>query len=195
MEQDLPIFTIDLSQNQSVETLLSLKPQDGYKIKDLIDRLAAGNFVDYCKSLNIKPPNFHAMLTGGKKCSVEQLNKILSGIRYEAQISTVLIIQPMNNTPGVDNADYVLDEDTLLSDMLENDTTKDPLLPSLPTYFPQTPPNYPPAPPLHIHKSTLPTELYPIQEPTTQELCSSELLLEAQKMYRGLPSSDKKEES
>ena len=174
MEQDLPIFTIDLSQNQSVETLLSLKPQDGYKIKALIDNISSGNFVDYCNSLNIKPPNFHAILTGGKKCSVEHLNKILSGIRYEAQISTVLIIQPMNDTLGVDNADYVLDEDTLLSDMLENDTTNDPH----PVY-------YPPPPPLPL----------PTQEVTTQELCSSELLLEAQKMYRGLPTLDTKEES
>jgi hypothetical protein len=186
-----------------VETLLSLKPQDGYKIKALIDNISSGNFVDYCNSLNIKPPNFHAILTGGKKCSVEHLNKILSGIRYEAQISTVLIIQPMNDTLGVDNADYVLDEDTLLSDMLENDTTNDPH----PVYYPPPPnypsitnhPNYPPAPPIAnnpIHIPKRDTDLpHLTQEVTTQELCSSELLLEAQKMYRGLPTLDTKEES
>jgi hypothetical protein len=157
-----------------------LKPQDGYRLKDLIDKLAAGNFVDYCRSLNIKPPNFHSILTGGKKCSVEQLNKILSGIRYEAQISTVLIIQPMSLTPGVDNADLQVDEDTLFSDMLENDTTSDPQQNSLPTYSP------PPTPLRRV----------PLTQPvTTQELCSSELLLEAQKMYQGLPTLDKKEES
>ena len=72
-----------------------LKQREGYSIKDLIDRLSPGNFKNYCDKIGMSPPNFHAILNGDRKCSLETLNKILSGIRYEARASTTIVIQAM----------------------------------------------------------------------------------------------------
>jgi hypothetical protein len=47
--------------------------------------------------------NFHAILNGDRKCSLEMLNKILSGIRYQAQSSTTIVIQAMpTGTDAID---------------------------------------------------------------------------------------------
>lgn len=42
---------------------------------------------------------------------MEMLNKILSGIRYEAQISSTIVIQAMPTGEIVPTADYVLDDE------------------------------------------------------------------------------------
>ena len=72
-----------------------LKRREGSSIKDLIDRMSPGNFKNYCDKIGMSPPNFHAILNGDRKCSLETLNKILSGIRYEARASTTIVIQAM----------------------------------------------------------------------------------------------------
>lgn len=86
-----------------------LKQREGYLIKDLIDRHAPGNFRQYCDKIGFKPPNFHAILNGDRKCSLEVLNKILSGIRYQAVISSTIVIQAMPT--GADATDAYLPPD------------------------------------------------------------------------------------
>jgi hypothetical protein len=96
-----------------------LKQQEGYSIKDLIDRHASGNYRQYCEKIGMSPPNFHAILNGDRKCSLEMLNKILSGIRFEAQISTTILIQAMPTGETVPTADYVLEDEESVLDETE----------------------------------------------------------------------------
>lgn len=86
-----------------------LKQREGSLIKDLIDRHAPGNYRQYCEKIGMSPPNFHAILNGDRKCSLEMLNKILSGIRYQALSSTTIVIQAMPT--GVDATDAYLPPD------------------------------------------------------------------------------------
>lgn len=117
-EHQPQVITITLDQKPK-GTLFSLKRREGYLIKDLINERCDGSLTDYCNLINIQPPNLHSVTTGGKQCSLEYLNKILSGIRYEAQVSTVLVIRPMETTPGVDGAPYLTEGDIQLLALME----------------------------------------------------------------------------
>ena len=86
-----------------------LKQREGSLIKDLIDRHSPGNFRQYCSKIGMSPPNFHAILNGDRKCSLETLNKVLSGIKYEARVSTTITIQAMPT--GLDANDVYLPPD------------------------------------------------------------------------------------
>jgi hypothetical protein len=57
----------------------------------------------------MSPSNFHAILNGDRKCSLEMINKILSGIRYQALSSTTIVIQAMPT--GVSATDVYLPQD------------------------------------------------------------------------------------
>jgi hypothetical protein len=109
--RSLDTLTIVLNDPSRQDQILLLKQREGYAIKDLIDRLAPGNYRQYCERIGMSTPNFHAILNGDRRCSMEMLNKILSGIRYEAQISSTIVIQAMPTGEIVPTADYVLDDE------------------------------------------------------------------------------------
>jgi hypothetical protein len=100
------------SNDQNINPVILLKPREGSSIKRLIDRNCSGSYKDYCDKIGFTPPNFHAILSGTRSCSLEKLNHILSGIRYHATISTTIVIQAMPTGPDAENAASLLDEDT-----------------------------------------------------------------------------------
>lgn len=69
--------------------------------------------------------NYHAILSGLRNCSINQLNKILSGIGYEAQISTKIIIQAIPTGEIVDDVGFAQGEEILLSEETESETIED----------------------------------------------------------------------
>jgi hypothetical protein len=100
------------SNDQNINPVILLKQREGSSIKRLIDRNSSGSFKNYCDKIGFTPPNFHAILSGTRPCSLEKLNHILSGIRYHATISTTIVIQAMPTGPDAENAASLLDEDT-----------------------------------------------------------------------------------
>lgn len=124
-----PFETLVLTRQDETKAkqILLLKPQEGYKIKDLIDRLAPGNYRQYCEKIGMSPPNFHAVLGGGRTCSLETLNKILSGIRYEAQVSFTIVIQALPTGEDVPDAVSALDDDEFVCE--ETEPTPTPVQP------------------------------------------------------------------
>jgi hypothetical protein len=100
------------SNDQNINPVILLKQREGSSIKRLIDRNSSGSYKDYCDKIGFNPPNFHAILSGTRSCSLEKLNQLLSGIRYHATISTTIVIQAMPTGLDVENAASLLDEDT-----------------------------------------------------------------------------------
>lgn len=105
-----------------------LKRQEGCLIKDLIDRHAPGNFRQYCDRIGMSPPNFHLILNGDRKCSLETLNRILSGIRYEVRVSTTITVQAMPTGPVVNDVFSQQDEDSWHSEETVPTPTESPLV-------------------------------------------------------------------
>lgn len=65
---------------------VQLSKDQGEQIKDLIQENYHYSFPSYCAKVGISPPNFYNVVNGDRSCSLEFLNKLLSGIRFEAVI-------------------------------------------------------------------------------------------------------------
>ena len=69
----------------------------GRKESDMIKELIADrydySFPRYCEKVGIKPSNFYAIMNGSRACSLEFLNKLLSGVGYQVVASTTLTLR------------------------------------------------------------------------------------------------------
>jgi hypothetical protein len=66
---------------------VQLKEEQGSMIKDIIQENYHYTFPHYCAKVGISPPNFYNVLNGDRPCTLDFLNKLLSGVQYEAVIS------------------------------------------------------------------------------------------------------------
>lgn len=106
--QDDPPEKLEVSLE--IEKLTFIVDTKGCKaIKSLIRDCYPGSFQEYCAKVGIKHPNFYATLKGkgSRPCSLEHLNKILSGIGYSVQLSKLVLVIQADQTgrivPDVDS--------------------------------------------------------------------------------------------
>lgn len=99
---------------------VKLTLEQGAEIKDLIQEKFPFTFPKYCGMVGIKAPNFYNTLNGERPCSLEFLNKLLSGIQYEVTASNMeLQIQEMEIGEVVPDVDSMLQDDELSSEATE----------------------------------------------------------------------------
>jgi hypothetical protein len=86
----------------------------GKKAKKHIENLIIDHFEHsfplYCNKVGIAPPNFYAVLNGTRQCTLDFLNKLLSGINYQVSMETRLILHKVDHGPDaqpVDSAELV----------------------------------------------------------------------------------------
>lgn len=111
-------FTI---QPELTSIILQLDEEQGYIIKSLVEENYTNSMTFYCRKVGIPPPNFYNVVNGKKPCSLEQLNKLLSGIGYIATISNPeILIQEVTIGEIVNDVDSVIpDDESLLKDSEE----------------------------------------------------------------------------
>ena len=88
-----------------VSCTIKLTREEGLAIKSLIQENYPHSFPHYSLKCGISTPNFYSTMIGERACSLDFLNKILSGIGYEAivanpeimirEVSQTEIITPM----------------------------------------------------------------------------------------------------
>lgn len=108
-----------------VQITVVLTKDQGDLIKELIEENYVFGFPRYCQMVGIRTPNFYSVLKGERQCSLEFLNKLLSGIEYEAIIiSPEVQIRERATGEIVVDVDYILQENELsLDEKEETDTT------------------------------------------------------------------------
>lgn len=75
------------------KVMVSLTKAQGEIIKDLIIDNYDSTFPWYCQKVGIATPNFYNVVNGQRPCSLEWLNKLLSGIHHEAELIPALVIK------------------------------------------------------------------------------------------------------
>jgi hypothetical protein len=95
--------------------VFQLTYEEGEDLRDLIREHYPHAFPRYCTKVGIKTPNFYNAVNGERPCTLDWLNKLLSGIGYEAVISNPeIVIQKMKTGQPVQSADSVVHEIELL---------------------------------------------------------------------------------
>lgn len=108
-EDELDQFPLDA---KLIDPTIQLSEEQGSLIKDLIQEYYPHTFPHYCQKVGIKPPNFYNTLNGRRPCSLEFLNKLLSGIRYRAIITNPeILIQECEIGEIAHDADYIIPVD------------------------------------------------------------------------------------
>lgn len=111
--------------------VIILTKQEGDSIKDLIRENFSFSIPSYCETVGMHHANIYAILAGQRKCTTELLNRLLSGIGYEAICRTGITIQkmPRQDTlesmtgPIVTDADFTqLDEEWQFDETQENES-------------------------------------------------------------------------
>lgn len=83
-EEELDEFPLSASL---VSCMIKLTREEGVAIKSLINENYAHTYPFYARKVGISTPNFYSTLNGERACSLEFLNKLLSGIGYAAIIA------------------------------------------------------------------------------------------------------------
>ena len=116
-EEELDEFPLSASL---VSCMIKLTREEGVAIKSLINENYAHSFPLYCRRVGISTPNFYSTLIGERQCSLEFLNKLLSGISYRAIIlNPEIVIQEIPTGQIVDVADYIIQDTESLSNEQE----------------------------------------------------------------------------
>ena len=116
-EEELDEFPLSASL---VSCMIKLTREEGVAIKSLINENYAHSFPLYCRRVGISTPNFYSTLIGERQCSLEFLNKLLSGIGYRAMIlNPEIVIQEIPTGQIVDVADYIIQDTESLSNEQE----------------------------------------------------------------------------
>jgi len=80
----------------------------GREITHLITDCYKEGIPNYCKKVGIQHPNFYSTIRGSRPCTLEFLNKLLSGIGYQATLlNPVIVIQELVTGQVVPDVDYV----------------------------------------------------------------------------------------
>lgn len=112
-EEELDEFPLSASL---VSCMIKLTREEGIAIKSLINENYAHTFPHYCQRVGISTPNFYSTLNGERQCSLEFLNKLLSGISYRAIIlNPEIVIQEIPTGQIVDVVDYIIQDTESLS--------------------------------------------------------------------------------
>lgn len=113
MEKDDFVFQADITN-----VVLQIDQEQGSILRDLISENYPHTMPHYCRKVGIPGPNFYNLVNGRKPCSLEQLNKLLSGIGYRAIITNPEIrIQEVEIGEIVTDVDsIILDDESLLND-------------------------------------------------------------------------------
>lgn len=110
---------------QVVGVTVKLERQQGDYLKDLIQEKYVYTFPRYCQMVGISPPNFYNTLNGERPCTLEFLNKLLSGIEFEAVLTNPeVVIQELEIGQVVVDVDSILQEkESSCNEGEEPDTT------------------------------------------------------------------------
>lgn len=82
------------------------------QLEELLTSRITRTISAYCDTVGISPNNFYATLAGNRTCTIELLNKLLSGIGYQVSTETRLILHPTEHgepVPGVDSVEQELE--------------------------------------------------------------------------------------
>lgn len=88
-EDELDEFILGVSL---VSCMVKLTRDEGMAIKSLINENYPHTYPFYCRRVGISTPNFYSTLNGERQCSLEFLNKLLSGVGYAATITDPKIV-------------------------------------------------------------------------------------------------------
>lgn len=103
MKDDSPF---DLDADFSVSKI-SITKKGKRQIEDLLAEHCNKSISSYCDDVDIKSPNFYAVLSGTRQCTLEFLNKMLSGIGYQVSIEMRLIVHPVDVGEPAPPVDYI----------------------------------------------------------------------------------------
>ncbi|GIW60337.1 MAG: hypothetical protein KatS3mg087_1403 [Patescibacteria group bacterium] len=105
------------------KVVLRLSYEQGQIIKSMIRNKYPHTFPAYCAKVGIKTPNFYPVMSGEKSCTLEFLQRVLSGIGLEAvQLNPALLIQDLETGVVVKPADWLeLEEESFSTEQEETD--------------------------------------------------------------------------
>lgn len=86
-------------------TKIRLKRKDADILREVIAEYFQYSLPRYFEKVGIKPSNGYAVLSGDRPCTVEFLNKMLSGVGFQVTIETKLVLHRIDvgeDAPGVD---------------------------------------------------------------------------------------------
>ena len=116
-EDELDEFVLGVSL---ISCMVKLTREEGIAIKSLINENYPHTYPFYCRRVGISTPNFYSTLNGERQCSLEFLNKLLSGISYRAIIlNPTIVIQEIPTGQIVDVADFITPDTESLSNEQE----------------------------------------------------------------------------
>lgn len=106
-----------------VNCTVKLTAEQGSTIKSLINDIYPHTFPHYCRKVGISGPNFYNTLNGERPCSLDFLNKLLSGIQYEAVVSNPeVLIREIEIGEIVQDVDSIIpDTESQLNEQEEQD--------------------------------------------------------------------------
>lgn len=109
-----------------VNCTIKLTEEQGAQIKDIIREKYVFSFPKYAARVGIAAPNLYDILNGERSCSLIFLNKLLSGVEYEATLMCPeVLIQESQIGQVVIDADSILQENELSSQELEDQDDTD----------------------------------------------------------------------
>jgi len=107
-EEELDKFELSASL---VSCTIKLTREEGLAIKSLIQENYPHTFPHYALKCGISTPNFYSTLNGERACSLEFLNKVLSGIHYEAIVENPeILIREVSQTEIVTPMEEFIEE-------------------------------------------------------------------------------------
>jgi hypothetical protein len=107
-----------------VSCSVKLTKEQGSVLKDLIQENYPHTFPHYCQKVGISTPNFYNAVNGERQCSLEFLNKILSGVGYIATVSNPeILIQELEIGEIVQDVDSIIPDTESLSNEPEDQDT------------------------------------------------------------------------
>ena len=108
-EEELDEFELSASL---IGCTIKLTKDEGFALKSLIQENYPHSFPHYCMKCGISTPNFYSTMIGERICSLEFLNKILSGIHYEAIVANPeILIREVSQTEIITPMEEFLNEE------------------------------------------------------------------------------------
>jgi plasmid maintenance system antidote protein VapI len=93
------------------QSTIRLSKHEGTSIREMIRDNCNCTIPQYAQHVGLAPPNFYAILSGDRNCTLTMLNKILSGIEAKAEISVELVVSIPEIGAIASNADFLEQED------------------------------------------------------------------------------------
>lgn len=97
------------------QIIIQMDDEQGGMLRELIEEHYPYSMPHYSRKVGIPTPNLYNLFNGKKPCSLEQLNKLLSGIGYKAVVTNPEIrIQELGIGAIVNDVDSIIVDDELL---------------------------------------------------------------------------------